>query len=250
MNAQQRLDVELHLEALKEVLRRRRISYADVAAALGCSLATVKRTLNRPSIPLGRLFELCDIAGIPFGDLHSMAESRRPQHHVFTEEQDHAIYERPQLLTYLMALASGKTPGGIAKEWDLDGPSTEAYLMALAALGLIERVGRTGARLLAQPPFGFGPSSKVLLARQEAFMQGIMEEVGGNPTSEAALFLKAVRLSSSDYREMIGALQEVVDRFAVISERGTGGHGAQTWRIALAAGPSRDEERMAIPRMS
>ena len=58
MSSSSDLDATRYLEALKEFLRERRVTYGELAEALRCSLPTVKRALNKPSLPLSRLLEL------------------------------------------------------------------------------------------------------------------------------------------------------------------------------------------------
>ena len=120
MSSSSELDATRYLAALKELLKERGVTYAELAKALHCSLPTVKRALNKPSLPLNRLMEFCEIAGIAFEDLHQRVERCRPKHYVFTDEQDQLFFERVELLDYLVELArEGTTPSDIAERHNL-----------------------------------------------------------------------------------------------------------------------------------
>ena len=163
MSSSSELDARRYLEALKELLKERGITYARLAADLHCSLPTVKRAINKPYLQFSRLLEFCEVARISFGDLHERAEQRRPEHYVFSEAQDQLFSEREELLGYFLELAKeGATPSRIAKRHKLDRRSTELYLKHLSRIGLVERQEKGRAKLLVKPPFGFGPGSRVL----------------------------------------------------------------------------------------
>jgi len=51
---------EALLDALKMMLRERKLSYSVIARAIDVSLPTIKRLLNKPTIPLSRLMEICE----------------------------------------------------------------------------------------------------------------------------------------------------------------------------------------------
>ena len=242
-------DATRYLEALKELLRDRRLGYRDLAEALPYSLPTVKRDLNKPTIPLSRLLELCHAAGIPFDDLHRRAEERRPLHYIFTEDQESVFLQHEGTLTYLTELGAERSPAEIAARHDLDPASTHLYLELLASVGLIERTGPDQAELLVSPPFGFGPDSRVLRERQRTFIESITERViMSADEGRCATVLKALRLTEGDYRRMVADLVNVVERFAAVSEGTAAREEREGWMVSVACGPA-DESEAAIPRL-
>ncbi|WP_411826986.1 helix-turn-helix domain-containing protein [Luteolibacter sp. AS25] len=67
------------LEALKGILKERRLGYQTVADSLNLSLPTVKRMLNKASIPLNRLMAICRLADTPLAEVFAQAENKRGQ---------------------------------------------------------------------------------------------------------------------------------------------------------------------------
>lgn len=248
------LDASRYLDALKELLKERGVTYAHLATALDVSLPTVKRALNKPSTPLSRLLEMCAVAGIAIDDLHIRAERLRPSHFVFTEEQDRVFAEHPEVLTYFLELGTRRrTPVEIAEHHDLDLRSSERYLDTLSQLGLIEWRGGLRARLLVRPPFGFGPASRVLRRQQREFMQTIVSTVLSDtdpPTRECVLVLKPLTLTTEDYGRMVEEVVSVIDRYAAVSERPLVEPSLRPWQIAAAAGPAPDAAPPVIPRLT
>ena len=234
------------LSALKRLLRERRIGYQAIADSLEVSLPTVKRMLNKPTLPLDRLFAICRIAQIDPVDVFSMAAKEHPKHTIFSAEQDALFFDKPEFLTYFMKLADeGLTPDEIAEAEGLKPRSTQRYLAGLEKVGLIERDSGTKFRLLTEPPFGFGPDSKVLRTKHVDFLQHTVGQVL-SPDREDGVFaiLKPLRLQKDLYSEMVGELIALVDKYAYHSEH-PGNRDApdrKTWDLAIASGPGMPEE--------
>lgn len=252
MSSSSRLEAGVYLEALKELLRERAVTYAELADRLGCSLPTVKRALNKPSLPFSRLLQFCEIAGLPFEDVHRAAKRRRPKHYVFDNRQDRLFAEREELLAYLFELAEGETtPLDIAQRHDLDALSTELYLTHLESLDLIVRGAGDEVTLRVRPPFGFGPGSQVLRQKHERFLSEIVANVvKADPAKERSFaVLKPLDLNDEDYDQLVIELVAVVDRFAAIGERGLGRSNRSRWQVAIAAGPSDEPSSKHLPRI-
>ena len=253
MSSSSKLDASCYLEALKELLKERGVTYARLADAVHCSLPTVKRALNKPTLPFSRLLEFCEIAQIPFGDLYERAEQRRPRHYVFTEEQDQLFAEREELFGYFLELACEKsTPSDIAKRHNLDQRSTALYLQHLAKVRLVERLGRNRARLRVTAPFGFGPNSRVMRREHENFLKMIVEDVlADDPVKTGCVaVLKPLHLTEEDYKQMVTEMEKVVHRYAAIAERGLSRGSTSLWQVAFACGPGPKVRPRHLPRIS
>ena len=241
------------LAVLKHLLRERRIGYQSIAKALGVSLPTVKRMLNKPNLPVDRLFAICRIAQIDPVDVFSEAAKARPRHTFFTAEQDELFFKQPEFLSYFQKLtAEGLTPDEIAASENLTAHSTQTYLAGLERVGLIERETGTKFRLLLEPPFGFGPESRVLRAKHVEFLQHTVTQVLA-VDREPGVFalLKPLRLNADLYAEMLGELRALVDKYAYHSEHHTNRDlpDREDWNLAIAAGPGTDEEAAPLKQL-
>ena len=54
------------LDTLKKTLPAKGIRYQTLAEAMGVSIATVKRMMNKPSLPFDTLLEICHLVGLSF----------------------------------------------------------------------------------------------------------------------------------------------------------------------------------------
>jgi len=247
------LEPEFLLAALKSMLKERQIGYAVVAAGLGVSLLTVKRTLNKAAVPLDRLLEICRIAKIDFAELVERAAETKPKHTFFNAKQDKLFTRCPPMLTYFTALQSGQSPADIARQFRLTGQSTTRYLKALAAAGLLKVNGSGRSfeiELLVEPPVGFPPGSTTLARLSAAFLTSVVERVVAATDRLDGDFslLKPFRLTERQYRQMTGELYDVVNRYSFLSE-GVGIASDEDerpeWQLAIAASsadPANDPE--------
>lgn len=243
-------DPELLLEALKLMLKERQLSYPMISEALGVSLPTIKRLLNKATIPLERLMEICDFADIGLAEVIARAEDLTPSHTFFSAEQDDLFYRHPYVMSYFFELFQDhKSPSQIAKRHKLSPNSTELYLSQLERVRLLERDGRGRVTFLVSPPLGFSRDSRVLRLQQGDFIQSIVKQVlDADPEStdrrRCTAILKPLDLPEKMYRQMIGELIRVVDRYAFLSESpvtkstGSGQPSRSPWQLAIAAGPA------------
>ena len=252
MSSSSEFNATRYVESLKDLLKERGITYGELADALHCSLPTVKRALNKPSLPFSRLLEFCEHAQIQFDELHRRAEQRRPVHYVFRGDQDQLFAERKEILQYFLELAKrGLSPSEIAERHDLDRRSSQLYLSHLARVGLVELQGGNRVKLLVEPPFGFGPRSLVMQHEHETFLRNIVSEVlTSDPEDKRRVaVLKPIYLTEEDYDQMIDSLVNVIHRFAAIADRGLSRGDTSLWNVALACGPGLDVQRPPLPRI-
>lgn len=247
-----KLDAACYLAALKAILKERGITYSDLAHSLECSLPTVKRALNKSSLSLTRLLEIAGVARVSLAEICERAAEHQPKHFVFTPQQDQMFSEREELLAYFIELATTEnTPGDIAQKHGLDRRSTVLYLTHLERLGLIKRTARNHAKLLVKPPFGFAAGGPYLRSQCRDFLKAVVSSVvdADPPDPNCTAILKPLMLTEKDYRQFIGEIMNLIDRFAAISERRIGKGKTSLWQIAIACGPGPEHRPGNLPRI-
>jgi transcriptional regulator with XRE-family HTH domain len=251
MNTPSQLTASCYLMAVKELLKQRGITYCQLADALECSLPTIKRWLNKPSLPLDRLLEIAEVANIDFADIGKRADRLRPQHHVFSDEQDELFVERPEMLAYFQELMGGMTPIEIARQFDLDVRSSSLYLKHLERVGLIKRKPRKQVKLLVRPPVGFGAGSLYLKKEMQNFLTSIVTDVVNGHGSQVDCFaiLKPLSLTEHDYRALLDGVKRLVDQYSAISESRIATDKTFQWQIAIACGRGPKSKPSRLPRI-
>lgn len=139
------------LNAVKEIMRRRKLRYHHLAEALRISLPSAKRLMTSADVPLSRLLSICDWLGLSLQDLLGFIESKAAQGFRFSSEQEQFFAKRPAYLAYFFQLASKrKKPSQIAREFGITKHSTERYLQELERLGLAERLPNGEVRVTVE----------------------------------------------------------------------------------------------------
>lgn len=251
MSTSSELTANCYLSAVKELLKQRGLTYGDLAEALGCSLPTVKRWLNKPSLPLDRLLEIAEVANIDFAEICKRADELRPQHYVFSDEQDALFVDRPEMFVYFQELMDGKSPDEIARQFDLNAQSTRTYLRRLEQVGLVLRKSKSEVKLVVLPPVGFGPGSLYLKKEMSNFLNSIVTNVvHANNSDGCFAILKPMSLSEHDYSAMIEGLKRLINQYSAIGERRVATGTTSEWQLAIASGPSTESKPSRLPQIS
>ena len=234
------------LEALKVTLKERRLGYQAIADSLNVSLPTIKRMLNKTSIPLDRLLAICRLADVAPAEVFARAEKMAPKHTFFTPAQDKLFHNNPAYLSYFSALFYQRlSPSEIAKANKLTKISTERYLSALDKVGLIERDSGTRFRFQVKAPLGFGPDSKVLRECHVAFLRETVTQVLSPEKTGSFALLKPLQLERAQFHELISEVRALVDKFSYRSENPQSESKTERlyWQLAIAAGPGKPRAR-------
>src|SRR5258708_1640597 len=84
--------------ALKQVLKSRAVTYAEVARRLSMSEANIKRVFARETFTLKRLDQICQLLGIEITDLAKLVEHDAERVTQLTLEQEKEVVAEAKLL--------------------------------------------------------------------------------------------------------------------------------------------------------
>src|SRR5215470_14615602 len=84
--------------ALKQVLKSRHVTYAQIAGRLGMSEASIKRVFSKGTFTLERLDRICGLLGIAITDLAKMVEHEAERVSQLSLEQEREIVADPKLM--------------------------------------------------------------------------------------------------------------------------------------------------------
>ncbi|MCB1743956.1 MAG: helix-turn-helix domain-containing protein [Gammaproteobacteria bacterium] len=126
------------LTTLKSELRRRGLSYADVACRLEVSESTVKRLFAKGNFTLQRLSEVCAIAGLDIAELALIADERRRDVEQLSEAQEQALVADPKLMLMAFLLLNDWRVEDIRKAYAIEDLESIQLLARLDRLKLIE----------------------------------------------------------------------------------------------------------------
>jgi AcrR family transcriptional regulator len=126
------------VDALKRLLKAHGVTYAQVAAALELSEASVKRMFSRRDFTLQRLEDVCRVVGIDFGDLARALADEHAGVTQLTMEQEKAIVSDPKVFLVALCAVGNWTIDQIVDTYNLSRLECVKCLTKLDRLRIIE----------------------------------------------------------------------------------------------------------------
>ena len=171
----------LLIQALKQTLRERGLTYAHVARALGVSVPTVKRLFAREDLSLKRLERITELAGTGLRELLERAHEPRAPARPLTLTQEREIVADPKLL-FVTWLVLNRTPfEEITREYALSEREVLACFIRLDRLKVLELHSGNRVRLLVDRRFSWRPGGPV----QRYIHQRLLREFLADPFTGA-----------------------------------------------------------------
>jgi len=135
------------VETLKQVLKARRMTYADLAGALRVSTPTVKRLFSRHTFTLERLEEILRVLEMDFYELARLSHGRRRGPVELSLEQEAALAKDARLFSVFWLISNDWRFDEIVAEFRLGAAQITAYYARLSRLRLIDWRPGNRARL-------------------------------------------------------------------------------------------------------
>ena len=164
------------VEALKQALRTRGVSYAQVARGLALSESSVKRLFSTGAFSLHRLEAVCDLAGLDLLELARQADAQRYRMPALTVDQERELVGDPALLLVAVCALNRWPFERILERYRFDTPRLVGLLARLDRMGLIELLPGNRIRLRIARSFAWlpdGPIHRFFVDRlQSEFLAG------------------------------------------------------------------------------
>ena len=164
------------IQALKGLLRQRRVSYERVARHLGLSESSIKRLFSTGGFTLQRLEAVCDLVDVDLLELAHRAEAQRLRVASLTEQQERELIGDPTLMLVAICVLNRWQFERIVQRYRISEPRLVQLLARLDRMGLIELLPGNRIRLLIARNFCWltdGPIHRYFIEHvQNAFLSG------------------------------------------------------------------------------
>ena len=147
---------------LKKELKTARMTYADLALALGMAESSIKRMLAKGDMPLSRIDAICRALKLDFADLARKVADDQPLLAQLTEAQEKAVVADKKLLLAAICVLSQWTLEQITARYRLTEAECIAYLAQLDRIGIIELKPQSRYRLKLAKTFRWRPHGAVM----------------------------------------------------------------------------------------
>ncbi|MDR2155263.1 MAG: helix-turn-helix transcriptional regulator [Burkholderiaceae bacterium] len=148
--------------ALKHELKTARMTYADLARALGLAESSVKRMLAKGDMPLARVDAICHALKLDFAELARRVADAQPLITELTAEQERAVVADQKMLLVAINVLSGWTLEQMTAVYRLSETEGIKYLAQLDRIGIIELKPLNRYRLKIAKTFRWRPHGPVM----------------------------------------------------------------------------------------
>lgn len=205
------------VRALKRALKARGVTYAQVAAAIDMSEASVKRMFSQENFTLRRFDEICKVAGVDIADLAKAADLERQQISSLTLEQEREIVGNRKLLLVAACVLNHMTFDEIRGFYAIDDPELVGLLARLDRLRIIELLPGNRIKLLVSRTFAWLPDGPIQqFFKTQAQHEYFRSRFDGD--GELMLFVNAM-LSRASAEEVVEKLKRLAHEFSALHER-------------------------------
>ena len=200
------------ISVLKKALKAQGLTYADVAAHLDLSEASVKRMFAQQLFTLERLEAIGEMMHLDFADLVRMADDERTRISSLTEAQEQELVSDLKFLLVATCTQNAWSFQEIIDYYNFTEPECIGYLVRLDRLGVIQLLPGNRYRRMVSQDFRWlsrGPIERFFEERvQRDFLNSHFTRPG-----EMRLFVTGM-LTPGAVEEMLGRLESVVREFA------------------------------------
>jgi transcriptional regulator with XRE-family HTH domain len=147
---------------VKQELKAARMTYADLARALGMAESSVKRMLAKGDMPLSRVDAVCRALHLDFAELARRVADAEPLIEELSAEQERAVVADDKRLLVAINALSGWTLEQMTAAYRLTEAETIKYLAQLDRIGILELRPLNRYRLKIAKTFRWRPHGPVM----------------------------------------------------------------------------------------
>lgn len=145
------------VSALKQVLKSRHVTYAELARRLGMSEASVKRVFSKGTFTLERLDRICGLLGIAITDLAKMVEHEAERVSQLSLEQEREIVADPKLMLVAVHALNHWTLEEMVAHYTISKTECIRLLARLDRLRIIDLLPNNRIRVIVGRNFSWRP---------------------------------------------------------------------------------------------
>jgi transcriptional regulator with XRE-family HTH domain len=145
------------VSALKQVLKSRHVTYAQLAHRLGMSEASIKRVFSKGTFTLERLDRICGLLGIAITDLAKMVEHEAERVSQLSLEQEREIVADPKLMLVAVHALNHWTLEEMVAHYSISKTECIRLLARLDRLRIIDLLPNNRIRVIVGRNFSWRP---------------------------------------------------------------------------------------------
>jgi transcriptional regulator with XRE-family HTH domain len=196
---------------IKNVLKERRISYAELAKQMNLSESGLKKIFSSDDVSFGRLSQIASTLGLRLADLMNEIETKDTHQVIFSDEEQKYFLKNPDAFHFFVRLLiERKDLEEIQAEFKLSEAAAFKLLKKLDAFGWIQLLPENKIKL---PPlslvkdFGSGPLLDHIYQEWSKDTVQLLAKPENQKTGK--FIIRCLRMKDSTYQEFLQRLKEL-----------------------------------------
>jgi DNA-binding Xre family transcriptional regulator len=200
------------VDSLKQQLKSRGITYADLALKIDMSEASVKRMFSQKNFTLQRLDEILKATEINFSDIASALHDEPKLISHLTYPQEKEIIENPKLFIVAVSVLNLIDIERMLKLYEITEAEVIKCLTRLDKIGFLELLPNNRVKLLVSRTFGWIPDGPIQTYFREQAYSDYLDSKFDNE-HELMRFVN-VLLSKQSVAALLDRLKQVAREFS------------------------------------
>jgi len=204
------------VDALKRELKAHGVTYADLAARIQMSEASVKRMFSQKNFTLQRLDEVLQAVGIDFQDIAHIAHDESQLISQLSFDQEKEIIGNPKILVIAVSVLNLINVEQIVKVYDITEAEIVKHLLRLDKIGFLELLPNNRVKLLVSRTFHWIPNGPIQTYFKElAYSDYLASRFDGE---DEVMQLVNVMLSKQSIAALLSRLKQVAREFSQLHQ--------------------------------
>ena len=235
------------IAATKRLLKRRGLTYRDVARALKLSEPSIKRMFASGRLTLERLAQVAGLLGLSLAELVQEAAAEAPRTRQLTEEQEALLVADAKLLLTAVCALNQWTLADIVATYQMSQAECLKKLLQLDRLRLIDLLPGNRIRPIVARDFEWRPQGPI---REFFRRQGLKDFLdSGFAGPDESLAFSHGMLTDAAFVRLQPELQRLRKRFAELHEESLGAPHPGRHGTSLLLAARRNWEPAAFARL-
>jgi transcriptional regulator with XRE-family HTH domain len=211
---------EIILETLKSILKKKKVSYRELANGIGMSESGLKKLLTAKDISMNRLSQITSFLGISLTDLMALAEEEEIRDVTLTSNQEKALLKDEGLLRVLWRVCiENKSHEEVQKLEGITSRKLTSSLLKLENLDLIRMTPEGKVISVHGQLYRWTSDSKLVKKLNQSWSKKVLADSLDTQANEQRKHrLCYLQLTHDSRKDFIGKLNDVIDEYARVSK--------------------------------
>lgn len=208
------------VEAVKKILKSKKITYKILAEEMGMSESGVKKLFTAKDISLGRLTQISGVLGLTLGSIFQLIEEQEIKSIKFTQRQERALYHDFSLFrVFWYLVVDEKNFDEIKKNEKINKDQLDRFLMKLENLDLIKLGQKNRIISIHKGLLRWSGEGPLLKKINKDWSEALLGKALESTNEDSLHRLSYLKLTDKSQKELYQRINDLISEFARVSQK-------------------------------